>query len=1341
MSSFVLARYLDNEQRSQIAKDLSEDFKNEENVSILNELLETLDKDSLIDLSARLVFYFKDAILKKDFDLDSKSVLILLTKLSGAASEILNWISSLLKSTIDSKLRYSFSPEALSLYSKYFKKSEIEIPVDFSEVLDNILQLLEKLFSFENIEGDESLDKATLFFLTHQDEKTAEKVIKILRFRDLTTVNIHDYIWDLITILINSNVGHFVSNGYIVWLRFLISLQNKQISSEVFENQLNFNQYWRFIQLGLTSDIHEHRKYALSILKLSIQQINKDISNDFIEFNVSDELQNVRNWKRFCTLYEIVGVDTALNQAEAAKEDILNLLSLKSHIKPSWGLALLCTGFKGNMEAVRKFALGLMYQVGPENLSIFGNEYLTSVFLKYAIEAHHFQTKRFNCSYGDQLQDFIKQLLLSLKDEQLLKTVDILIDYLVEITSYFAPARVYLTTGLLNGLKKPIITESQINKLTALFESTAEDEIFEKYLQSIHLRLLKYINSNVPLLLKGLTTFVQINGYQIYNENIETFLDYISINHNPSNTIEISNRNPEYQVICYSLFDRFEIDDEFLKELALSKIDFRVPLTKEYSLLLTSLINGTVKNYKKSEHLVDLVIFQNSWRNIVFSSLFQFEFTKQDFDIERFKFFTKVYLKTIDVSDSTFFEFKDFTNLAKQLKQLNLDFKTQDVVISKYIECLSGFLKINTVSNHELNEVLSILSTSIGFYKANIKICETIQFLISNYLEIDLITVIEILESIWEQFSSDRLILNQLDMHLSFIKTLYHEIILKDCVNNEFNSKILLSIGNKLIELSQSRRSLIPCLSKQLLSFSKVFPCEFEQQHWLFPLLLNIVRNIQDDNNAFRLKAIIGSKFDKELALENNIYKSIYGEEEISSKINVIITLSGRSTEYLDAFFKFVVEDDPFNIINPKKKTDGTEELQRIFTFAILLFICKKVSKPLLSYHVSASFIKALDLESSPLIRCYLEWLVSIDAISSPNNRELIFELFRDQGKPTLVTSAERIAFLVSQQLQNEQGSIFLNKFTKFLIPNCSSNKPLIRHFSNSLILSIYPEIKKRELKLPVDDVLQLLYDEAKKSEITGKYRSGDALVWNAENDFNLSSIFGGILARISPRDITIITQEEFKRYIPQDYNGIPIGTAIKPDWTNFENKESTGISTNSPLQTKSGAWESVLDLDENKRSVKRSELIVVSSLVDKPPNLGGICRLCDVLGAGLMTVEDLRVKSHPQFKSVAVTADYWMPMIEVKDISAFMKEKKREGYTLIGLEQTDKSIVLGKDTKFPSKSLILLGREAEGIPGELLAELDYCIEIRQLGVIRSMNIQTATAVIVHAYSTSQTYL
>ncbi|KAK7677415.1 hypothetical protein QCA50_019633 [Cerrena zonata] len=289
--------------------------------------------------------------------------------------------------------------------------------------------------------------------------------------------------------------------------------------------------------------------------------------------------------------------------------------------------------------------------------------------------------------------------------------------------------------------------------------------------------------------------------------------------------------------------------------------------------------------------------------------------------------------------------------------------------------------------------------------------------------------------------------------------------------------------------------------------------------------------------------------------------------------------------------------------------------------------------------------------------------------------------------------------------------------------------------------------------KLPINpDIIQMsenLYKSAVSSDAFGSYRSGDALLWDILGDFTLVGMTGSVLLRVSDRsDIDFIRKEDYNKHLSQaqiDNLQNPVGQDLKELWIRVckNNKIPENLNSNNKigstnekgqqatLQTKSGAWSTVMDVDETARGgdIVRSDLIVVSSLVDKPPNLGG---------AGLLTLNDIRVKNHPQFKNVAVTADYWMPMIEVKEngIIEFLREKKKEGYTLIGLEQTTNSVELNSNLQFPKKSLILIGKEKEGVPGDLLAELDMCVEIKQVGVIRSMNIQTATAIIVHAYST-----
>ena len=105
-------------------------------------------------------------------------------------------------------------------------------------------------------------------------------------------------------------------------------------------------------------------------------------------------------------------------------------------------------------------------------------------------------------------------------------------------------------------------------------------------------------------------------------------------------------------------------------------------------------------------------------------------------------------------------------------------------------------------------------------------------------------------------------------------------------------------------------------------------------------------------------------------------------------------------------------------------------------------------------------------------------------------------------------------------------------------------------------------------------------------------------------------------------------------------------------------------------------------------------------------------------------------------FQQISVTANKWMPAEEVKPdaVYAWLKDRKREGYTLVGLEQTSTSVCLSKH-KFPSKCILLLGKEKEGVPAELLALLDVQIEIPQMGILRSLNVHVSGAICLWEYT------
>ncbi|KAK3063809.1 hypothetical protein LTR53_018758, partial [Teratosphaeriaceae sp. CCFEE 6253] len=78
----------------------------------------------------------------------------------------------------------------------------------------------------------------------------------------------------------------------------------------------------------------------------------------------------------------------------------------------------------------------------------------------------------------------------------------------------------------------------------------------------------------------------------------------------------------------------------------------------------------------------------------------------------------------------------------------------------------------------------------------------------------------------------------------------------------------------------------------------------------------------------------------------------------------------------------------------------------------------------------------------------------------------------------------------------------------------------------------------------------------------------------------------------------------------------------------------------------------------------------------------------------------------------------------------------RHAGWTIVGVEQTDRSVVLGSAAcRLPGKVVLVLGSEREGIPALVLGECDVLVEIAQQGVTRSLNVQTAAAIVLYEYA------
>lgn len=68
------------------------------------------------------------------------------------------------------------------------------------------------------------------------------------------------------------------------------------------------------------------------------------------------------------------------------------------------------------------------------------------------------------------------------------------------------------------------------------------------------------------------------------------------------------------------------------------------------------------------------------------------------------------------------------------------------------------------------------------------------------------------------------------------------------------------------------------------------------------------------------------------------------------------------------------------------------------------------------------------------------------------------------------------------------------------------------------------------------------------------------------------------------------------------------------------------------------------------KRCAQEEGLVVVASLLDHLPNLGGLCRTCEIFGVHKYVVNSLKVVNEQHFQSLSVSAQNWVDILEVNE-------------------------------------------------------------------------------------------
>lgn len=67
------------------------------------------------------------------------------------------------------------------------------------------------------------------------------------------------------------------------------------------------------------------------------------------------------------------------------------------------------------------------------------------------------------------------------------------------------------------------------------------------------------------------------------------------------------------------------------------------------------------------------------------------------------------------------------------------------------------------------------------------------------------------------------------------------------------------------------------------------------------------------------------------------------------------------------------------------------------------------------------------------------------------------------------------------------------------------------------------------------------------------------------------------------------------------------------------------------------------------QKKLNGANMIVVASLIDRPPNLGGLARTCEIFGIKELVIGNINYTKEKDFQNLSVSADKWITITEVR--------------------------------------------------------------------------------------------
>lgn len=133
--------------------------------------------------------------------------------------------------------------------------------------------------------------------------------------------------------------------------------------------------------------------------------------------------------------------------------------------------------------------------------------------------------------------------------------------------------------------------------------------------------------------------------------------------------------------------------------------------------------------------------------------------------------------------------------------------------------------------------------------------------------------------------------------------------------------------------------------------------------------------------------------------------------------------------------------------------------------------------------------------------------------------------------------------------------------------------------------------------------------------------------------------------------------------------------------------------------------------------------------------NVGAMFRTADGAGVDKIFLTGYTpCPPHPRLDKVSLGAEKWVQWEYAKQTGRLLKKLKEQGYKIVALEQTSKSVNIYEWTpQFPL--VLIVGNEKTGVTKSLLKYCDFEIELDMKGKKKSLNVSVAAGITMYYIS------